>query len=245
MKKITICSFFLLLTFLSNSQSSEWHVQLAAFDRAVGTDYFKSFSGVTYQKDHNDIHRYYVGPYSSMDKAKEVQMQGKNSGYHAQIVNFEEIREKCSTACGYTPPTKIQYAHIQNIFFDFDRSDLRPASKDQLRALATILKNNPSYTTNLRAHTDSKGDNSYNDALSRRRANAARQYLIAQGISASRISTDTFGENSPIAKNEIAGQDTEQGRQFNRRVEIQIKDASGNVLNQMVDEINVPSHLKN
>ena len=237
--------FFLCFSVSLIAQNSEWHVQLAAFDRAVATDYFKSFAGVSYQKDHNDIHRYYIGPYNSMDKAKEMQQKGKQMGYNAQVVNFDEIREKCSTACGYKAPPMVQYSHIQNIFFDFDKSFLRPASKEQLRSLADILKENPTYKTRLRAHTDSKGSNSYNEALSQRRADSAKQYLIVQGISASRIEAATFGEEDPIAKNELAGgRDTEAGRQFNRRVEIQIIDADGKVLNQMVDEIDVPSNLK-
>ena len=66
--------------------------------------------------------------------------------------------------------------------------------------------------------------------------------MTAWGIDASRIRTETFEDASPIEKNELdGGQDTEEGRQFNRRVEIQIYDQAGNLLNQ----IDVPDALKN
>jgi outer membrane protein OmpA-like peptidoglycan-associated protein len=82
--------------------------------------------------------------------------------------------------------------------------------------------------------------------LSLRRANAAKAYLQKQGIAASRIKVSQFGEDDPIAKNELAGgRDTEEGRQLNRRVDLLVIDANGTVLNGIKEEINVPSDLKN
>ncbi len=129
------------------------------------------------------------------------------------------------------------------LYFDFDKSDLRDASKGELDKLAAILKAHPDYKTRLSAHTDTRGDNAYNEALSQRRVTAALSYLKAQNIEDGRIATTTKGERDNVAKNEINGQDSEAGRQYNRRVEIEILDASGKVLENLVTA-EIPADLR-
>ncbi|MBX6363154.1 MAG: OmpA family protein [Gemmatimonadetes bacterium] len=101
------------------------------------------------------------------------------------------------------------------ILFDFDRSDLRPAAQENLRNLATSLQKYPGEEVLVVGHTDAQGSDSYNQALSERRAQAAADFLQAQGVAASRIHTRGMGESDPVADN-----DTEAGRQANRRVEV-------------------------
>jgi len=94
-----------------------------------------------------------------------------------------------------------------NILFGFDQSDLSADAKANLDNLVTVLNNYP----------DSKGTESYNQALSIRRANAVSVYLTGNEISSGRISIKGFGENFPKYTN-----DTEEGRALNRRVEFMI-----------------------
>lgn len=106
---------------------------------------------------------------------------------------------------------------LENIFFDFDKHDLRPESYVQLKILARILRENPEVKIELSAHTDNIGDDEYNIALSNRRANAAMQYLISKGLDVSRVKSIGMGEKMPRVPNTSA-----ENRQLNRRVEFKI-----------------------
>ena len=232
-----------LLTFLCLSsiyaQKGDFVVQLAAFDRAVSLDYFKGLNGVYHVEDHNNIHRYYIGGFTDEAAANASATEANKLGHNARVIDMHKVRSTCSLACG-TPldPTKIK-----SIFFDFDKYSLRSESKHQLDRLFELMIAHPDYNVELSAHTDAKGSNNYNNSLSINRANAAKKYLIAKGLSSTRINTSTFGEEVPIAKNEVNGKDTPKGRQYNRRVEIKIIDNSGNVA-QLVEKIEVPSNLR-
>src|SRR6185369_4260421 len=96
--------------------------------------------------------------------------------------------------------------------FEFDHSDLTAGAKDTLQRAVAILKDHPEANVEIQGHTDSKGSDKYNQALSERRANSVKAYLVSQGISASRITTIGYGESQPAASNETAA-----GRAINRR----------------------------
>lgn len=101
--------------------------------------------------------------------------------------------------------------------FGFNSSELTSSAKNNLEKLADVLKNNPDTNINIFGHTDSKGSDSYNQALSERRANAVVNYLSSLRVAHSRMNARGLGENEPIATN-----DTEAGRAQNRRVEFTI-----------------------
>lgn len=103
------------------------------------------------------------------------------------------------------------------ILFDFDSSTLRPAARNNLDELADNLRQYERTDVLILGHTDATGSDSYNQGLSERRANSAAQYVQSRGVAGDRISTRGMGENDPIASN-----DTEAGRQLNRRVEVVI-----------------------
>jgi len=103
---------------------------------------------------------------------------------------------------------------IDNVEFDFDKHIIKSEFTPTLVEIADVLKRNPSLTVRIDGHTDNVGSEDYNMKLGEKRASAARQYLLDQGIAADRISTESFGYSRPAATNA-----TEWGRARNRRDE--------------------------
>jgi OOP family OmpA-OmpF porin len=98
--------------------------------------------------------------------------------------------------------------------FDTDKSIVKDKYRDDIKRVADFMKEHPHTKTTIEGHTDSVASDAYNQKLSERRANSVREYLIKEfGIDASRLSHKGYGESRPIATN-----DTEEGRQKNRRV---------------------------
>ncbi|MFA0961793.1 OmpA family protein [Roseivirga sp. BDSF3-8] len=116
------------------------------------------------------------------------------------------------------PIEKEAVISLNNIFFDFDKSSLKPESYPELNRTAEVLKNNPSVKIEIAGHTDNIGSDAYNQRLSERRANSVKQYLLNKGIAADRLVAKGYGESRPIATND---QEVE-GRELNRRVEMKI-----------------------
>ncbi len=110
---------------------------------------------------------------------------------------------------------KKKKVRLNNIFFDFDKYELKPESFPELNRIVKILKDNPLLNIHIEGHTDSVGTEEYNMQLARRRAESVRNYLVNKGISNYRIVVFAFGSSIPIAPNT-----TEEGRALNRRVEI-------------------------
>jgi peptidoglycan-associated lipoprotein len=86
----------------------------------------------------------------------------------------------------------------QDIYFDFDKYDLRTDARTTLDRKASFLNQNSSVRVQVEGHCDERGTNEYNMALGERRANAAKQYLTTAGISAGRLSTISYGEERPL-----------------------------------------------
>jgi outer membrane protein OmpA-like peptidoglycan-associated protein len=101
--------------------------------------------------------------------------------------------------------------------FDFDSAILKPGAEDEIGRIAAVLIKYPQTNISIEGHTDSKGAEEYNMDLSRRRAEAVKTSFIGRGLPSSRLRTVGFGESKPVATN-----DTEAGRQQNRRVRIVI-----------------------
>jgi outer membrane protein OmpA-like peptidoglycan-associated protein len=111
----------------------------------------------------------------------------------------------------------IAVTFASGILFPFNSSDMLPAGRENLRQLAQSLQRYPGTEVLIVGHTDNVGSDAYNQQLSERRAMSAKSYLVSMGIPSDRIRTAGRGEAEPIASNE-----TEAGRQQNRRVEIAI-----------------------
>jgi outer membrane protein OmpA-like peptidoglycan-associated protein/tetratricopeptide (TPR) repeat protein len=116
-----------------------------------------------------------------------------------------------------TPIEAGQTVRLNNIFFDTDKYDLKPESTSELSRLIRILNQNTSLTIEISGHTDASGNDQHNIQLSQNRADAVKNYLLSKGISADRLTSKGYGKSKPVASN-----DTEEGRQQNRRVEFTI-----------------------
>lgn len=106
---------------------------------------------------------------------------------------------------------------LKNIFFDFDKATLRNESAAELDRLVKMLRDVPTLKIEISGHTDNVGSDEYNKKLSKDRAKAVVDYLIVQGIEEDRLTFAGYGESQPIADN-----DTEEGRQENRRTEFKV-----------------------
>jgi outer membrane protein OmpA-like peptidoglycan-associated protein len=109
-----------------------------------------------------------------------------------------------------------------SVLFETAKSDLLPAAKDRLMAVALAISDlQPGQTITIEGHTDSVGSDAYNEKLSRDRAESVRTFLVSQGVPAEKVSAIGFGESRPITPNL-----TPEGRANNRRVEIVISRSS-------------------
>jgi outer membrane protein OmpA-like peptidoglycan-associated protein len=106
---------------------------------------------------------------------------------------------------------------LRNIFFDYDRTDLKPESLPELEKLATLLDEYPTVKVEIVAHTDALGSDEYNQTLSETRAQSVMAFLVGKGIASDRVIAKGYGRSRPIAPN-----GTDEGRAMNRRVEFKL-----------------------
>jgi len=107
---------------------------------------------------------------------------------------------------------------LKNIFFDFDRYELKDESKIELNKLALFLESNPSVQIEIAGHTDNVGDSQYNQELSKKRAKVVYNYLLNWGIESSQMVHEGYGDKRPLVEN-----NSDQNRQNNRRIEFIIQ----------------------
>ena len=114
--------------------------------------------------------------------------------------------------------------NMSDVLFDFGSYTLKPGAREKLAKISGILLAHPGLTLQIEGHTDSVGTDEFNQQLSERRADSVRDFLAEQGVSASTITARGFGKTQPVASNE-----TPEGRQRNRRVELVVNgDLIGN-----------------
>jgi outer membrane protein OmpA-like peptidoglycan-associated protein len=116
------------------------------------------------------------------------------------------------------PAPKVERTIIlDDVLFDFDRSNVKPEAAAILDRLVAFMNENKDKKAALSGHTDNVGTDAYNQKLSERRVNSVRDYVVKKGVESGRISGQGFGESKPIADNK-----TKEGRAKNRRVEIKV-----------------------
>ena len=139
--------------------------------------------------------------------------------YYEQADTFY-VKRGAAAAIDTVPDERPMVGEIfalNNVYFDFDKATLRPESMSDLDKAFAILDKFPGIKVEVGAHTDSKGNDEYNLKLSERRAKSVVDYLVKKGITIDRLIAKPYGESNPVDTNE-----TDEGRQKNRRVEIKV-----------------------
>jgi outer membrane protein OmpA-like peptidoglycan-associated protein len=111
---------------------------------------------------------------------------------------------------------------LRNIYYDYDKWDIRKDAAKELDKVVTLLRDNPGMSIELGSHTDSRGRDAYNDTLSQRRAEAAVAYIIEKGIDEERITAKGYGESQLDNRCTNGVKCSEEEHQLNRRTELKI-----------------------
>ena len=111
---------------------------------------------------------------------------------------------------------------LENIYYDFNKSKIRPDAAVELNKLVKIMKDNPTIWIELGSHTDSRGTDAYNLKLSQRRADAAVKYIISRGVNKNRIESKGYGESQPVNGCVNGVKCSAAAHQLNRRTEFKI-----------------------
>lgn len=151
---------------------------------------------------------------------KVVELKGLSSGVSGKA---EALGAALRDLGAKTTKTEIRIELSSDVLFDFDKAELLPKAIPALEKVATVLQSYPTSACTVEGHTDSIGNDRYNQGLSERRADAVKSWLVAHGV-ASSMSTRGWGRTKPVAPNTLPnGKDNPEGRQKNRRVEIVVK----------------------
>jgi len=145
-----------------------------------------------------------------------AQLQAEKAELRTQLLSqFNAILQTRDTAHGLI-------VNMSDVLFDTAKSSLRPLAREKLAKVAGIVSGHPGLRLDVEGHTDSVGGDDYNQQLSEQRGESVRAYLTDQGMAAGSVTAKGFGKTQPVASN-----DTAEGRQLNRRVELVI---SGEVI---------------
>jgi outer membrane protein OmpA-like peptidoglycan-associated protein len=235
LRSALVCNFFLLV--FSPLRAQEFRVQLAAFINSVPFTHF-DFIDVYMNQDQNNIYRYYLGKsYYTKEQAEQVCTEARKRGFvNAQVVDMVKQKEVCGFPCPYITKTRTfsgystEALNLRTLFFDFDKSILSRDSKIELNKIYKAMVENTNTSVWIQGHTDSKGSAEYNVKLSKRRARAARNYLVAKGIPAHRVTVKVFGESAPLLTNQENTIDSPLGRKYNRRVVVALYNTEGEIV---------------
>jgi outer membrane protein OmpA-like peptidoglycan-associated protein len=133
--------------------------------------------------------------------------------------NVQGLREAMTALGAEETALEIRVNLPAEVLFDFDKSDIRADAAQSLAYLATLIRAHPQSRVRLEGHTDSVGKDAYNQALSERRAQSVARWLVErEHLDGSKFVAKGFGKSKPVASN-----DTEAGRQKNRRLEAVIE----------------------
>ena len=170
---------------------------VASLDLETETDYSLTASHVGYLNN--------VGKFTS----KGI---GKDPSNPVQRFEVEIVLDKIY---------KNKEITLDNIYYDYNKWDIRSDAQPTLNQLGETLMQNPSIKIQLSSHTDCRGKDDYNTVLSQKRAESAMNYLISRGISADRLGAKGYGESEPAAPCECA-KCTEEAHQINRRTTFKV-----------------------
>jgi len=169
-----------------------------------------------------------TGGYSRViDCESRYALKGTKPGYFTgtAYVETSKCKTRSDTVFAEMVLDKIVIAKpivLENIYYDFDKWNIRPDAAIELNKLVTILVNNPGISIELGSHTDCRGTTPYNATLSQKRAESAVAYIISRGIDAKRITAKGYGESVPVNGCVDDAECTEEQHQMNRRTEFKV-----------------------
>jgi len=168
-------------------------------------------------------------------EARTSEAEQATAAAKAQAADAEAARQQALAAQAQTEDVQRQLAELQakqtdrgmvltlgDVLFDTGAATLKPGAESVMERVATFMEKNPETKVMIEGHTDSRGSDEYNQELSKRRAAAVQDALASRGIDRSRVEALGKGEGFPVASN-----DSNAGRQQNRRVEIVFSDKEG------------------
>jgi outer membrane protein OmpA-like peptidoglycan-associated protein len=141
----------------------------------------------------------------------------------------EQLRQQLNTILETRESARGLIVNMSDVLFDFNKYTLKPGTREKLARVSGILMAHPGLKIEVEGHTDSVGSDEYNQKLSEQRASAVREYLVSNGVGSDTITSRGFGESKPVASN-----DTGEGRQQNRRVELVV---SGGIIGTEVSRM--------
>jgi outer membrane protein OmpA-like peptidoglycan-associated protein len=140
------------------------------------------------------------------------------------VFKVEDVGGKTADLEVKETDTEVRIELAADVLFDFDKATLRPEAEAALSAAAAIIRERSARAARIEGHSDSKGDDAYNQKLSQRRAESVRQWFDRNGLGGLTFAVAGFGETRPAAPNTRPdGSDDPEGRRKNRRVEITIQ----------------------
>jgi outer membrane protein OmpA-like peptidoglycan-associated protein len=178
-------------------------------------------------KRENDDQR--AASQADLDRAgkERAQAETEKAELRAQLLaQFNLILQTRDTARGLI-------VNMSDVLFDTAKYTLRPVAREKLAKVAGIISSHPGLRLDVEGHTDSVGNDDYNQRLSEQRGESVRDYLTQEGMATGSVSTKGFGKTQPVASNE-----TSEGRQQNRRVELVI---SGEIIGVRIGLVPVAS----
>lgn len=167
-----------------------------------------------------------AGPDTAAERMAREAAEEEARRAREEAERIQRQREADSLAALARAGDEVRAMLAAMIHFDYDRAEIRPDDAGALDAKVAILQANPNLRLRIHGHCDERGSDEYNLALGNRRATAVKAFLVNRGIDGSRLETQSWGEERPIA------QGTEEGAWTqNRRAEFEIV-SGGDVLNR-------------
>ena len=146
----------------------------------------------------------------------EVKIKSFDQDMNYTAIQIEESEEDMEFEIGIMYELPKTY-NLKDVHFETNSANLKPASYKSLNELSEFMLLKKTLKIELAGHTDDEGENEYNLALSQKRADAVRNYLLMKGVPKDRVTAVGYGEEQPVASNE-----TEEGKAMNRRTEVRI-----------------------
>lgn len=155
-------------------------------------------------------------------KRADIAQPWKVAGLNLSDILGSFAKNASKLGVPYTPIVKNpKGGESLALYFEYDRAELHPRAQKQIEVIAALMKADPSKKLRIAGHTDEKGADDYNIGLSRTRAEAVKQQLVALGVPAAQVETAGLGKAQPLSPNKKSdGTDDPEGRSHNRRAEI-------------------------